>query len=292
MGQINKRQQVEKDRVSNRSKPAIFLHIPKTAGTTLHDIIERQYDSDQIYTFGSDAHASVEKFRSLSVLEREKIQMLRGHMAFGLHELLPSTNNYFTILREPVERVISYYNFILRTPDHYLYQKIQSEKLSLLELLQSKIPLMMNDAQVRLLSGVWGDAPFGEVSIEMLNTAEHNLQQFFVVVGITKEFDKTLFLLQNVLNWESSILYERQNVSNDRTAANMMPVETINLIRQHNQMDIKLYEFAKTLFSHQIKKQGLLFALKVKFFQAQNRWKPISGQIRQYSIRSAIKSRF
>jgi hypothetical protein len=56
------------DRASHNSQPVIFLHIPKTAGTTLHDIIERQYAPDVIYTFGSDAHDSVEKFLKLSYL--------------------------------------------------------------------------------------------------------------------------------------------------------------------------------------------------------------------------------
>ena len=292
MDQIVRNQQINKDNISNGPKPAIFLHIPKTAGTTLHNIIERQYEPEAIYTFGSDAHASVEEFRNLSLAERENIQLLRGHMAFGLHEFLPSTNDYFTILREPVERVISYYNFILRTPDHYLYQIIQSDKLSLFELLQSKLPLMMNDAQVRLLSGVWGDVPFGEVSKTMLSTAMSNLEKFFVVVGITKEFDKTLFLLRDALNWESNILYERRNVSNGSGASNMIPAETVSLIKQINQMDIQLYEYAKTLFSRQIKRQGPLFSLEVKFFQAQNWWGPVSKQVRRYSIRSALKSRF
>jgi hypothetical protein len=276
---------------SNIPKPAIFLHIPKTAGTTLHDIIERQYAHDTIYTFGSDAHAAVKEFKNLSFAEREKIQLLRGHMAFGLHEFLPATNQYFTVLRDPVQRVISYYNFILRTPDHYLYEVVQTGNLSLFELLKSELPLMMNDAQVRLLSGVWGDVGFGEVSRAMLQTAVRNLEQYFLVVGLTKEFDKTLFLLRKSLNWRSDTYYERKNVTRQGTNQRDLSVETIDLIKQKNQMDIALYQFARSLFIRQIKDQGLLFPFKVKVFQVRNWWQPIYRQYRHYSIRSSIQSK-
>ncbi len=285
---------VNSDIIKNRqpaqaSKPIIFLHIPKTAGTTLHDIIERHYEPAAVCTFGSDAHTAVADFKKLNLKEREQVRLLRGHMAFGLHEYLPATDDYFTILRNPVDRVISYYNFILRTPDHYLYQIIQSSNMSLSDLLRSKLPLMMNDAQVRLLSGVWGDVPFGEVSDEMRQTAESNLREYFVVVGITEEFDKTLCLLREELNWGSNIQYERQNVSHRGLTQQQLPAETIDLIRHANQMDIALYTFAKGLFAQQAKQQGFWFPIKVKLFQARNQWEPVFRRLRTYSIRAYFK---
>ena len=157
----------------NDSQPAvIFLHIPKTAGTTLLRILDRQYPPEVVHSFGADAHQSVVEYKALGEETRNKIRLLRGHMAYGLHEYLPNAAGYFTVLREPVARVISYYNFIRRTPDHYLYDEVIGKDLSLHALLESGLPLMMNDAQVRLLSGVWGEPEFGEVSLAMLETAQ------------------------------------------------------------------------------------------------------------------------
>jgi len=275
----------------HNSRPAIFLHIPKTAGTTLHNIIERQYPPEAIYTFGSNAHAAVEDFKNRSLQERNQIRLLRGHMAFGLHKYLPSVDDYFTVLREPVNRVISYYNFILRTPDHYLYEIVRSRNLSLSDLLHSQLPLMMNDAQVRLLSGVWGEVAFGEVSEAMLKMAEENLRNHFVVVGVTQEFDKTLCLLQAKLNWNSNILYERQNVTTQGLLRQQLPHDTIELIRQTNQKDIALYNYGQILFAQQMNEQGILFPLKVRLFQARNRWKPTLLLIRSYSIIAFIRNK-
>ena len=65
MGKIAENDKPIPGQGSHSAKPVIFLHIPKTAGTTLHDIIERHYVPGEICTFGADAHAAVEDFKTL-----------------------------------------------------------------------------------------------------------------------------------------------------------------------------------------------------------------------------------
>ncbi len=90
----------------------IFLHIPKTAGFTLQKIIERQYPPQSIYTLEpSNELESIREFQSLDPAQRAKTRLLKGHLNMGqkLHEYLPQPVTYFTILRDPVERVLSHY---------------------------------------------------------------------------------------------------------------------------------------------------------------------------------------
>ncbi len=270
--------------------PVIFLHIPKTAGTTLLNILDRQYPPEIVYSFGADAHASVAEFQALDEEKRSAIRLLRGHMAYGLHDYLPGSPNYFTVLREPAARVISYYNFIRRTPDHYLYEEVVGRDMSLYDLLQSGLPLMMNDAQVRLISGVWGEPPFGAVTPVMRQTAEKNLADSFVVVGITEQYDKTLLLLKEKLGWQQDISYERLNVSSQGATAQTLSADTIDLIKQVNQQDIALYAYAVALFQEQCAQQGAAFPLRVRRFQFLNRYGAQLEQARTYSIRAKLKS--
>lgn len=271
------------------SKPAIFFHIPKTAGTTLHTIVDRQYAPEKIYSFGSNAQDSIKAFQELSIEERSNLQFLRGHMPFGLHDYFPQSDEYFTLLRDPVARVVSYYNFILRTPDHYLYEIIKSKNMSLFDLMQTDYPIMMNDAQVRLLSGIWADVGFGKVPAEMLEKAKSNLKNYFVVVGITEEFDKTLFLLKEKLRWPSQIFYKKENVTRKKKSQSMS-AKTLEIVRRYNQLDQALYQFAKTLFLKEIEDQGPLFPFKVKIFQLQNKFYSRYLDFRSYSVRMVIKS--
>jgi len=269
---------------------AIFLHIPKTAGTTLLNIIARQYPPEAIYSFGADAHESVAQFKALDEESREKIHLLLGHMAYGLHEYLPNFAGYFTLLRDPAARVISYYNFIRRTPDHYLYDEVMGKDLSLHDLLESGLPLMMNDGQVRLLSGAWGEPAFGEVSPALLETAKRSLADSFIVAGLTEQFDKTLYLLKEKLNWQKDITYQRQNVSRQGLKENQLPKATVELIKRVNRQDIALYAYAHDLFDEQCAQQGALFPFRVRYFQLLNKYQPSIKRLRSYSIRAKLKS--
>jgi hypothetical protein len=249
----------------------IFLHIPRTAGTTLHRIIERQYRPEEIYSMkGGDAHAAVREFKALSEESRAEIRMLKGHVALGLHESVPNPSVYLTILRDPIERVISYYYFILRAPDHYLYDTITSENMSLQTCLEREIPIMMNDAQVRLLSGVWGDLGFGQCDRDVLGMAKKNLCEHFAMIGLTERFDETLCLMRKALGWQNSILYTRLNATRNRPKQQSFSPEALHVIAQANQLDIELYQYAQNLFEEQLRRQGPSFGLEVKAFQIHN----------------------
>lgn len=277
---------------NHQPSAAIFLHIPKTAGTTLLDILDRQYPAAAIHSFGGDAHASVAQFKAMDEQSRAQIRLLRGHMAYGLHEYLPRPAPYFTILRDPVARVISYYNYILRTPPHYLYETVTSNNMSLQELLESGLPLMMNDGQVRLISGVWGEPGFGEVTPEMLETAKKNLAESFIVVGLTEQFDRTLCLLKEKLNWSQPTTYQRLNVAPHSSKKSHLPAATLDLLKRANQQDGALYAFAQELFAQQCAQQGPLFDFRVRRFQLVNKLQPAIKKVRTYSVRAKFRTLF
>jgi len=109
----------------------IFLHIPKTAGTTLNRIIEWQYNPVSIFTV--DPHrirATVARFKTFSDRRRRRFLVVRGHLLYGIHEFLPQGGTYITMLREPVARLLSTYSFILRRPLHPLHRKLKTGRLS------------------------------------------------------------------------------------------------------------------------------------------------------------------
>jgi hypothetical protein len=73
-------------------KSLIFLHIPKAAGTTLDQIIERQYSQVHIFNIdGGNVHSSIEEFKNLSELQRESIVCLKGAYVFWFARVFAST---------------------------------------------------------------------------------------------------------------------------------------------------------------------------------------------------------
>ncbi len=269
----------------NHPQTVIFLHIPKAAGTTLLRILDRHYPPAAIFSIGADSHTSIREFKALSEAERSKIRLFRGHLPYGLHTYLPQPSTYFTVLRDPVERVISYYQYILRTPGHYLYDIVMGQKMSLKTLLESGLPIMMNDAQVRLISGVWADVGFDACTPDILETARQNLHQSFNVVGLKEQFDATLLMLKQAYGW-GHLFYLHENVGRGREWQSDYDSDTLVLIRQFNQLDDALYRDAQTSFNQQIRQQGAAFQNRLALFRLSNR---LYQFIRTHSVRAFVR---
>ncbi len=214
--------------------------------------------------------------------------MFRGHMGFGVHHLLPGPSTYMTILRDPIERVISYYYFIRRTSHHYLHDFIRSEELDLKAFVESKAHVMIDNAQTRIISGVWHGPKFGECTHETLEMAKRNLREDFAVVGLTERFDETLFLLKKAFGWRN-IFYIRQNVTANRPRRSELSPATLDAIVKTNQLDIDLYRYATSLFEEQIRRQGPSFAIEVKAFQLVNLLIWGYWQVRKVSVRVFVQ---
>ena len=101
--------EADKQVASGRPHSYVFLHIPKTGGITLYHVLNRQFDRSQVFTIRGLIDRR--EFEELSEISRERLQLVRGHMEFGIHSWLTEPVSYFTILREPVNRVISHYYF-------------------------------------------------------------------------------------------------------------------------------------------------------------------------------------
>src|SRR5881628_840427 len=100
-------------RAAINDEAIIFLHLPKAAGSTLNRFIEWEYPLSQIYSvdpvFYRRSWAHLQRF---SKERLRKMRVFKGHMLFGLHAILPQPATYITVLREPVDRVLSAFYFM------------------------------------------------------------------------------------------------------------------------------------------------------------------------------------
>ncbi len=185
--------------------------------------------------------------------ERDKIDLFSGHMPFGLHKYFNRDCNYITILRNPVDRVISHYYYVLRTPHHYLYDEVTSSGMSLKDYVSSKISTELHNGQVRLLSGVeepGKSTPYMPLPDNALDVALKNLKEKFILAGVMERFDESLLAFAKILGWKKSYYkyYKKFNVSQNKSIKEDVDPETLRIIRKNNEIDIELYNIALRMF--------------------------------------------
>lgn len=250
------------------SAPLIFLHIPRTGGTTLRSILRRQNQGAEFSVAATvsahlgrkwmDVPASEREQYARSVLlgmtpqERAEITLLEGHMDFGWHALLGRPARYVALAREPVERMVSLYRYVLGLPRHPHRAAIQERRLSVVGYMESGLAMTADNGMIRRLSGLGNAIPFGQCTREHLDLARRNLREHFLIVGPTGRFDEFLLYLERALVWQARPFYARENASHATAELGRIEAADIAGIKSLNALDCELFESIQADFTTKI----------------------------------------
>jgi hypothetical protein len=218
-----------------------FVHIPKTAGTSLRRLFSESYDADEIaYVYPPPHGLTLQGLRALPEARKRKLKLVYGHFHYGIHNGLEISGSYATCLRETSGRIIS--NYFHHTRDGFAQDR------TLLQYVQEAKPKDMDNYSVRLLSGIGHGVEFGRVARNHLDRAIHNLSVGFEVFGLTDEIGKTASLfLRNFRLVDRRI--GRENVTPKQLSASMLSRTEIDAVMRMNELDQELYAFAQMRFA-------------------------------------------
>lgn len=225
----------------------IFLHLPKTAGTTLNRLIEWEYPLSEIYSVDPVFFEwSAARLHKLSPERLRRTRMFKGHMVFGLHKVLPQPATYITVLRDPVDRVISAYYFMRSYKLHPLYWKLRLQNYTLDDFVRRS---RRDNVQSKIIAGAVYEEP---CTREIVERAKYNLRHHFSVVGLSARLEESLALMKLRFGWKLSS-YSSFNVTRSRPKKRDLPEATLDLIHQKNAFDIELYECAQEVFESAVR---------------------------------------
>lgn len=236
--------------VPGSNESVIFLHLPKTAGTTLNRLIEWEYPISEIYSIDpvfdewSAAH-----LRKRSPDRLQKIRIFKGHMRFGLHEILPQPATYITVLRDPVDRMLSAYYFMRNYKLHPLYWKFRRENWTLEDFVRRS---PRKDVQCKILAGAEYREP---CTADICERAKENLLRYFSVVGLSERFEESLALMKLRFGWKLQ-RYSSFNVTRARPRKADIPQSTLDFIEETNSFDVSLYRCAARVFQTAVNAQA------------------------------------
>jgi Galactose-3-O-sulfotransferase len=234
-------------RAAAGEEAVIFLHVPKAAGSTLNRLIEWEYPLCEMYSIDPVFYRrSWAHLQRLSKKRLQRIRIFKGHMLFGLHAILPQPATYITVLREPVDRVISSFYFMRNYKLQPLYWKFKFENWSLEDFVRRS---PRENVQCKILAGVEYAKP---CTAEIYETAKENLIRYFSVVGLCERFEESLALMKLRFGWKLQ-RYSSFNVSHTRPRKSDVSRSTLNLIEEKNSFDISLYDCAANIFQTAVK---------------------------------------
>lgn len=218
----------------------------------------RHYKAGRGFRFTGDLK-QLEEFKNKPLDERDAYDVLLGHVHFGLHEWISRPALYMTMLRDPVDRIVSHYYFVKAKPEHYLHKLIIGKGMSLQEYAEKRACVEVDNDQVRWLCARPHSAvPIGKVPREMVDEAKWNLENSISVLGLVERFEESLCCFGRAFGWSDVSYGGRKNVTPDRPPLDEIPAAAIETIRRVNRYDVELYELAKSLFEEQLLRLGVL----------------------------------
>src|ERR1700730_10014867 len=111
------------ERHYDSAKPLVFMHIPKSAGTSLRDALRTALGPRAFFSaFDRCIFGTFNGFQSIAGVMRRAVvfdaaeiprglDLISGHMSFSTTSQAYPDAEFMTILREPVSRLMSFWLF-------------------------------------------------------------------------------------------------------------------------------------------------------------------------------------
>lgn len=211
----------------------MFIHIPKTAGTSVRSLVASRHPGLR----SGFVYKPVDRLTAWELRRLRVAEVVYGHYSFGFHEQLGVEGRYLTFVREPVARVLSMFDQLAKVDDNSCYRRIAAGE-GIVELIESHATEMLNNHMTRVLAGPVDPAPSNDPA--MLERALGNIDDAFAVVGVVERMDESMVAIAAALGWPSASQpgYENRTIDARRD----VDPAARRAIEAANQLDLELYE--------------------------------------------------
>ncbi len=223
--------------------PLIFLHINKTAGTSLRAVVERNYSgAELLLLYPNRIGMPLEAFHSLSPDKKAQFSVVYGHVSYGIHKHWDTDSSYYCILRDPIERTLSTFAHHLRNPLSEELHRLPEEQRSIERFLDLKL-VGTDNLMTRMLSGI-SHIAYGQCNASHLERACENLDKHFAMVLFQETLARDVRSLGERLGWAHREV-PMLNTSKNRILREQCSPEVHARLKELNDLDKQLYAYAK-----------------------------------------------
>jgi len=215
----------------------IFLHVPKTGGTSFRFVLENSFGVSHCHT--NHTRKPVFRQQDLNFASRifPGLRSIAGHNIINPLSLSVRDPFYITVLREPISRVISHYqDGVLRGGKTESFEQALRRNEE------------FENLYVKLMAGE-----------RNLDKAKHFLEKCNMV-GLTEKFDLSLEILGRLSPYKLNLNYKRKVVARDYSLRRSIQANAtlMEMAREYNKLDLELHSFAVgQIFPKLCEKAGL-----------------------------------
>lgn len=227
-----------------------FCHLQKTGGTALFQRLRDQFGRAGVYPQPDDqfdvaAVIDVGRLRERFAVERDRLRVITGHFPLCTTEVLGVPFTCFTVLREPVERTISFLRHQVRDDPNLAdssLEELYEDPDRFSGLIHNHMVKMLSLRADEMTDGALTPVAFDRVHIER---ARQSLTERIELFGLQEEFDAFCAELERRYGWDLGVpRFANRNfgdVDVDPTFRRR--------IAEDNALDVELYDFARGLWA-------------------------------------------
>ena len=231
----------------------VFMHLPKTGGTALRASLLRAFDTSAtalIYpSTDLDASMTRAEFVSLSREALDRLRLVMGHFQFGIHEQIGRPSRYATIIRDPVDRVVSLYYHYRNLPGIRFGGKGHRERLRMRLTRTSMEDWVFqgdrrtaDNVAIRNITGR-GDVPFGQCTDGLFDEAMERIDRHFIALLATERMSEGAILMSRIIERDLPQVGV-ENANPKRPALEELDPSVIERVRELNRYDLRLHQLA------------------------------------------------
>jgi hypothetical protein len=225
-----------------------FLHIPKTAGTTMVHILRAQYRFSGRFEFSGDPEVDACRLAALPERARVRIRLFAGHAPLRTGVETADRCPLITMLREPIARVQSFCRHVSEGKSPYLLERFPPARFDLDEFLWSGNAELSNLQTRMLLNTRSCDAPW-PAALSDQRAAELALENLQCVVrqfGVQEYFDESVQRFSATFGWRH-VRYRPRNRARGGRRLVFAP-HHLRRIAELNAVDSEVYRLASARF--------------------------------------------
>lgn len=235
-------QAVDQPMIVSEQPLRYFLHIQKTAGTSLRKALLEVLPRDQIAFIYKDLPGMpVEDFAGLATEQLARLRVVYGHFQFGQLEDHPFPVRYYTVLREPRQRLRSYILHLSRSLN-LPWEDVLGQQIQAMQNGDSGPHLGLDNYYVRCLTGSMApNMPQRRVVAADFSQAEFNANAYFDAIGILERDDMPAWFAR-YLGLKIPALGRHNEAPPDGMGVNVEAHPLFDSLFEFNHFDTTLYK--------------------------------------------------